>query len=421
MRRSLYTLSVILLSLNGVLSTPIARDSSPVGSLSIARQLNFTRNIVQADQARAKALVRRGRKVSKHKGHHGHGEGHDGHHRRVTSSFQVNNGAVTYTANVGIGNPPTQYTLIVDTGSANTWVGAGKPYLPTLSSRPTLQPVSVTYGSGSFTGLEWYDQVTLNSRLVIGQQSIGQAITSQGFGGVDGILGVGPTDLTTNTLTLQGGTIPTVTDNLWSQHTLTNYVMSVSFQPTSSISVENGVLTFGGTNSNHFTGSIGYTPITSTIPAREFWGIDQSISYGGNVIMTQTAGIVDTGTTLILLPNEAFNAYQAQTGATVDSNTGLLTITASQYANLQPLNFNVNGNTYGLPPNGQIWPRALNTAIGGNANSIYLIVNSMGSNIGSGLDFINGYAFLERFYSVFDSGNSQVGFAYTPYTYATTN
>jgi len=96
MRRSLYTLSVILLSLNGVLSTPIARDSSPVGSLSIARQLNFTRNIVQADQARAKALVRRGRKVSKHKGHHGHGEGHDGHHRRVTSSFQVNNGAVSF-------------------------------------------------------------------------------------------------------------------------------------------------------------------------------------------------------------------------------------------------------------------------------------------------------------------------------------
>jgi len=85
--------------------------------------------------------------------------------------------------------------------------------------------------------------------------------------------------------------------------------MSVSFQPTSSISVENGVLTFGGTNSNHFTGSIGYTPITSTIPAREFWGIDQSISYGGNVIMTQTAGIVDTGTTLILLPNGTFRLY----------------------------------------------------------------------------------------------------------------
>lgn len=137
--------------------------------------------------------------------------------------------------------------------------------------------------------------------------------------------------------------------------------------------------------------------------------------------MTQTAGIVDTGTTLILLPNQAFNAYQAQTGATVDSNTGLLTITASQYANLQTLNFVTNGNTYGLPPNGQIWPRALNTAIGGDANSIYLIVNSMGTNMGSGLDFINGYAFLERFYSVFDSGNSQVGFAYTPYTGATTN
>jgi hypothetical protein len=45
----------------------------------------------------------------------------------------------------------------------------------------------------------------------------------------------------------------------------------------------------------------------------------------------------------------------------------------------------------------------------------------MGTNIGSGLDFINGYTFLERFYAVFDTGNAQVGFAYTPFTYSTIN
>jgi Eukaryotic aspartyl protease len=85
--------------------------------------------------------------------------------------------------------------------------------------------------------------------------------------------------------------------------------MSVGFEPTSSISVENGVLTFGGTSASHFTGGIGYTPITSTSPASEFWGINQMITYGGAEIMTQTAGIVDTGTTLILLPNRAFRSY----------------------------------------------------------------------------------------------------------------
>ena len=45
--------------------------------------------------------------------------------------------------------------------------------------------------------------------------------------------------------------------------------------------------------------------------------------------------------------------------------------------------------------------RPLNTAIGGDANSVYLVVNSIGTLAGQGFDFINGMTFLERFYSVF--------------------
>ena len=52
---------------------------------------------------------------------------------------------------------------------------------------------------------------------------------------------------------------------------------------------------------------------------------------------------------------------------------------------------------------------------------MYLIVGSIGTPTGEGLDFINGLTFLERFYSVFDSANSRVGFATTPFTTATTN
>ena len=65
--------------------------------------------------------------------------------------------------------------------------------------------------------------------------------------------------------------------------------------------------------------------------------------------------------------------------------------------------------------------RALNTAIGGNANSVYLIVGSIGTPTGEGLDFIDGYTFLERFYSVFDMSNNRVGFAGTQNTGSTTN
>ena len=72
-------------------------------------------------------------------------------------------------------------------------------------------------------------------------------------------------------------------------------------------------------------------------------------------------------------------------------------------------------------PNAQIWPRSLNANIGGVFGNIYLVVSNLGSDFGSGLDFINGQTWLERFYAVFDTGNSRVGFATTSYTDATTN
>ncbi|KAG5638392.1 hypothetical protein H0H81_000288 [Sphagnurus paluster] len=128
-----------------------------------------------------------------------------------------------------------------------------------------------------------------------------------------------------------------------------------------------------------------------------------------------------SGTTLLLLASNAYNAYVKATGAVLDNNTGLLRITSANFAKLQSLFFTTNGVTYEFTANAQLWPRSLNTYIGGTTGNIYLIVNNLGTPSGQGLDFINGYAFLERFYSVFDTANKRVGFATTPYTTATTN
>jgi len=154
----------------------------------------------------------------------------------------------------------------------------------------------------------------------------------------------------------------------------------------------------------------------------QYWGIDQSVTYGGSTtILNRTAGIVDTGTTLLLLATDAFQSYQQATGATLDQTTGLLTITEQQYEQLQSLYFNIGGITYEPTPNAQIWPSALNSTLGGQEGQIYLITSDLGSPSGSGLDFINGFGWLQRFYSVFDTSNAQVGLATTPYTDAETN
>ncbi|EIW86974.1 aspartic proteinase [Coniophora puteana RWD-64-598 SS2] len=404
---SLLALATLALS---VAASPAARGS-PI-TLPIARRLNASNgpvNLHQRDQARAAALKARGQAIK------------EGKLDRRAASVPVTNEVDTYIAAVGVGSPATTYNLIVDTGSSNTWVGAGTAYEETSTSKATGYNVEVTYGSGSFSGKEYTDTVTLGTLTITGQ-SIGVASTSEGFEGVDGILGIGPTDLTEGTLTNdEDAEIPTVTDNLYSQGTISTEVVGVSFEPTTSEEVTNGELTFGGTDSSKYTGTIAYTPVTTTEPASYYWGINESIDYGSETILSETAGIVDTGTTLVLLATNAYDKYVSATGATYDDTTGLLRISSSDYDKLDDLNFNIGSNTYALTANAQIWPRSLNTYIGGSSDDIYLVVNDLGSPSGEGLDFINGYTFLERYYSVFDTTNSRVGFATTEYTDATTN
>ena len=90
-----------------------------------------------------------------------------------------------------------------------------------------------------------------------------------------------------------------------------------------------------------------------------------------------TAGIVDTGTTLVLFASDAYNRYKSLTGATVDNKTGLLKISSSQYSKLQSLYFNIGGTRFEFTSNAQIWPRQLNGHIGGTPDDIYLIVSDV--------------------------------------------
>ncbi|KAG2368813.1 aspartic peptidase domain-containing protein [Suillus spraguei] len=400
---SMLILPSLLLALS-ITGSPVEVRNSPI-TLSIVRRQNFTsgtNNLLQHDKARVAAF---GDSLA-----------------RRPSSRPVINTDVGYIAVVGIGSPPTTYNLLVDTGSSNTWVGASSKYVVTRTSVNTGQPVEVGYGTGSFAGTEYLDTVTLGSGVTITKQSIGVASTWSGFGGLDGVLGIGPVDLTEGTLTkLPSTTIPTVTDNLYKQSTIPHHVVSLFFEPSSPKTETKGELILGGIDTTKYTGDIAYTHITTTKPASTYWGINESITYGSETILSFTAGIVDSGTTFIFIATDAFTKYQSATGATLDKATGCLTISSVQYDALKDLDFRIGKEIYSLTPNAQIWPRSLNYQIGGDSGVIYLVVNDLGTPSGQGYDFVNGYGFLQRFYSVFDTSNFRVGFAKTSFTDATTN
>ncbi|EMD33953.1 hypothetical protein CERSUDRAFT_76121 [Gelatoporia subvermispora B] len=390
-------LPLLLFALTTATDALVTRNS-PI-TLPVVKRLQLTGESTIVDIERSRLDALRGRGLLRRQSASGEAD------------VAATNEGVNYVTTVGIGSPPIDYTLIIDTGSSNTFVGAEQKYIPTASSVNTGERVSVSYGSGKFTGFEYEDTVQL-SGLTIQRQGVAAATLAIGFGsGVDGILGIGPTDLTIGTLSPNAlGEIPTVTDNAYSQGLISEKSVGISFQPTTSESATNGELTFGGADSSKYTGELSFVPITTTAPANTYVGIDQSITYGssGLTILTETAGIIDTGSTLLYLATDALDRYLNAVGASseVDPAAGLYTISAANFANLESLYFNIG---------------SLNTVIGGNEDTIYLVVADNQENTGSGLDFINGMVWLERFYVLYDSEKNQVGFATTSYTDATSN
>ncbi|KAJ7643865.1 acid protease [Roridomyces roridus] len=391
-------------------------------SQSTIHRVEFKTNVVHINDVKQRDLARAKHLVAGHQPHGPNAKKHQ-HQRQQncdgSSEIPVTDNGVTYLVNCGLGEPATNVSLLVDTGSSNIWV-KDTSYQVTSTSTDTRKPFSIGYGSGSCSGTEYTDRLTLSKDLVVENQSIGVADKCDKMDGFDGIFGIGPVALTQNTMAPDASSpngIATVMDNLKGQGKIQDECIGIGYAPTTDLNAASGTLCFGGADPSQYIGDLSYVPITSTSPASNYWGIDQSIMYGDTEIMVKCAGISDTGTTLILLPQDAFNCYQQQTGATLDPNTGLLTVTKAQYDQMKSMYFCVGDQKYEFIPNAQILCRNQSDS----PDAITLAFMSMGDIQHDGLCFINGYAFLQRYYSVYDTANAQVGYAATKYTNATTN
>ncbi|KAG2361170.1 family A1 protease, partial [Suillus spraguei] len=299
-------------------------------------------------------------------------------------------------ASIGVGGNPTFYRLVVNTGSAITWIGAVVDTVsrPTGTATNTELQMEIIYFDTYFAGILLTDTLwitTPNARYTIDEMPIGVTVPSTWGMPYDGMLGIGPQILT----------FRTVTERLFAQGSISLPLVGLFFKPSTEVlDDDNGMLVFGDENPDINIGIIRYTRLSRKL-------------YGNEVILPFTAGIVDSGTTFIwIAPVYAYDRYQTATGANLDPN-GMLSITLEQYHALQPLAFHINGQIYNLCPNAQIWPRWLNHRIGGAPNGIYLVIKSLNRLTGTGIDFRLGYVFLQRFYSVYDDHNFRIGFATT--------
>jgi len=316
----------------------------------------------------------------------------------------VDESDVDYYGVVSIGTPAQKFNLLFDTGSSDLWVPSiqcttsssclnHKKFDGSKSStyKAGTKPFSIQYGTGSMTGIVSQDVVNVAGLSV--KQSFGEAKTEADFfnqTAFDGILGMG-----FGTISSEGVTTPF--DNMVQQLGISpvfsfHMAFSASGPP-------GGELTLGGYDSSKFTGQLQYSPVTT----QTYWNIGlDSVSVNGQDIGIQAQdAAIDTGTTLIVVPDSDAQAInQALDPTSVEGQDGTFSISCDTHK-LPNAVLTFNGNSFSIPPTSYVFSNGDGTCISGFAG-----------DGGMGLfQWIVGDVFLRTYYTVFDSGNNQVGFA----------
>ncbi|KAJ7086071.1 acid protease [Mycena belliarum] len=241
---------------------------------------------------------------------------------KQSSQIDIDGADTTYVADVLIGTPPRSFAIILDSGSGDFWVqsddctsedggGCGNhTFLGSDSSSSfvnTKTPWDITYGSGAASGDIVTDTVVF-AGMQLKNYTFGIANSiSESFSGdtvADGLMGLGKASLSNqNTPT----PVQALADAGLINTAITSYRLPRLVDDTN-----NGEVTFGGLDDSKFDSS---TLVTiKTAPNTGFWIIDLGgVSVNGvDVPIAGNNSLMDTGTTLLVVPADDAAAIHAQ-------------------------------------------------------------------------------------------------------------
>ncbi|KAG0004918.1 1,3-beta-glucanosyltransferase, partial [Entomortierella chlamydospora] len=253
---------------------------------------------------------------------------------------------------------------------------------------------SISYGDGSSaSGTLGSDIVSVGGISV--RQTIGLATKeSSQFGSSpeDGLFGLGFASIESVSGVL------TFMDNAIAAGVVAEPVVSVFLPSERVFNGEGGEYIFGGIDSSKYTGSLTYVPVTQ----EGYWQISvDDIGYNGQSLGQSSQGIVDTGTTLIIVGDDAAQAIHDNIeGAYNDYENGWI-VPCSLQSSSDSISFSMGGSSFNVA----IADLAFEDLGDGSGNCF--------SGVQGGQDdlWILGDVFIKNNYCVFDHGNSQIGIA----------
>ncbi|KAG2225803.1 hypothetical protein INT45_007047 [Circinella minor] len=340
------------------------------------------------------------------------------------------------------GTPEQKFKVIFDTGSPIVWIpsddcnekcpGATTTFEAEKSSTCILEEdnsIIVHYGSGSVKGHIAHDVVSLQD-VRVSNQSIGVAnsiVANLLSDGINGIIGFAPSKGTSD-FNYKSERLPTPMENLVHQKAVERNMFSVYFQPLRDhmdIDTAGGKLALGGLlPQDSYQGEIQWISQVVDENYGDYWAIGlESIQVGDTVIQNdngetgskqkQAVGIIDTGTTMIIIkPTIAENVIKSMQHVKYNETLELYTVSCNQVKSLPTLDFHfTEGVKLSLSPEQYTVPEWQLVYWGASDCPIYIVSETLSEEDESGLDFIIGQKFLENYVSIYDGDEHRVGFA----------
>ncbi|KAG1877112.1 Asp-domain-containing protein [Suillus tomentosus] len=317
----------------------------------------------------------------------------------------INQGTELWYGEIDVGTPPQTFNVSIDSGSTDLFLPSAscmdcaghKMYHAAASStaKDEGKIVSLSYGEGQVIGDEYSDDVFLGGYEASSQAFLAAYEYSSNFAypdfQPDGLLGFAFEEIS-------GLEAKSVFETISDSGVLPERVFSVKLSSTAGESE----LSIGATNPNlYIEDTLTYTAVTQ----KGYWQVNlEAVSRDGSTVASNSASIIDTGTTMIITTDAAAEAYYQDipgSSSSTQEEMTYYTIPCDTIGSYTPTfsfggrGFDVSEGTFNLGPESE----GSSDCVGGIAGM-------------SNLDlWVVGGIFLQNVYTVFDQGNTQVGFA----------
>jgi hypothetical protein len=303
---------------------------------------------------------------------------------------------------ISLGTPEQEFQVIFDTGSSNLWVPSTKCSKCTHTKYDSDKSetyaangtkFAIQYGSGSLSGFLSQETLTLGDLSVPGQvfaEATNVPGISFAVGKFDGIMG-----LAFPTISVDGVEPPM--QNIIRQGLVDQGVFSFYLQ--SKPLLEKGELLIGGIDDSKYTGELFYVDVTR----EAYWETKlDDIQIEGSSVTAVRAGIIDTGTSLLVGPKSEVKAIAKKVGARCSFFTGQCTVSCDKRSSMPTIDIVLGGRSFPLTPEQYVLDVEGQCLLG---------MIGMDIPAPAGPLWILGDVFIREYYTVFDVDNSRMGIA----------